>query len=80
MNYIMGGIELVFDKPVDDGAFADCLVTNEDHFEFYCVFFVGCIAQILIEFCTHPFFKLIICKMSDIIITIPHLILKGSCL
>lgn len=73
----MSGIELIFDKPVDDGAFADCLVAYEDYFEFYCMLFVGCIAEIFIEFGTHSFFKLIICKMSDIIITSPHLILKG---
>lgn len=49
----MSGVELVFDESIDDWAFTDCLVSDENDFELDCVFFMGGQTQILIEFSAH---------------------------
>jgi hypothetical protein len=44
----MGGIELVLDESVDDGALADGLVSDEDYLELDGVFLVGGVADLVV--------------------------------
>ena len=49
----MGGIVLIFDEAVDDGAFADCLVAYEHYFEFDGVFLMGGVRKVFLELVAH---------------------------
>ena len=43
----MSLIEFVFDEPIDDGAFADVLVSDEDNLEFVDVLLAGGVGQLV---------------------------------
>lgn len=49
----MSGIELILDEPVDDGALAYGLISDEDDFELDGMFFVGGVADFVVV-PTHP--------------------------
>lgn len=58
MGYIVGGVELILDEPVDDGALADCLVTDEHYFEFNGVLLVGGVADLVLTLIHNPSYKI----------------------
>lgn len=48
----MGGVKLVLDESVDDGALSDRLVANEDDLKLDCMLLVGSVANLVVVF-TH---------------------------
>lgn len=53
-QYVVSGVELIFNETINDWALTDGLVPNEDYFEFYGVFFMCCQTQLFVEFRAHP--------------------------
>jgi len=50
----VGGVKLILDESVDDGALADGLVANEDDLELDCVLLVGSVANLVVVFTHAP--------------------------
>ena len=50
----MGGVELILDEPVDDGALADSLVADEHNFEFNGVLLVSGVADFVLPLIHNP--------------------------
>jgi hypothetical protein len=50
----VGGVKLILDESVDDGALADRLVANEDDLELDCVLLVGSVANLVVVFTHKP--------------------------
>jgi hypothetical protein len=50
----VGGVKLILDESVDDGALSDGLVANEDDLELDCVLLVGSVANLVVVFTHAP--------------------------
>lgn len=54
----MSGVELILDEPIDDGALAYSLVTDEHYFKFDGVFLVGGVADFVLSLIHNPSYKI----------------------